>query len=449
MSASSFSSSSSATKLFVLDTNVILHDSACLGNFSEHDILIPITVLEELDKFKKGNESLNFHAREFLRNIDSISGDRLFQEGMPLGEDKGKLMVAMEPGFHPDLSFPFQLDRPDNLILNSAYTRAQAEQDRQVILVSKDVNLRMKAKSIGLLAQDYRNDHVKDVSALYRGKRLVEDLDVTLIDRLYEEDGFPAEDLTVEPSLLPNETLILRNHKKSGLAVFDAMENRIRRVNKPYAYSISPRNAEQALALNLLLDQDIPLVSITGKAGTGKTLLAIASALHLRSQYRQILVARPVLPLSNNDIGYLPGEIEAKIAPYMQPMYDNLDVITDQSSRGDVKDHQIKAMLEQEKLKVSALAFIRGRSLSNTYFIVDEAQNLTPHEVKTIITRAGEGSKIVLTGDIFQIDHPYLDTQSNGLSVLIEKMQGQRLYGHINLEKGERSELAGLASELL
>jgi PhoH-like ATPase len=225
----------------------------------------------------------------------------------------------------------------------------------------------------------------------------------------------------------------------------------VHRVNKTPIFGISPRNAEQTFALSVLCDAEIPLVTVSGTAGTGKTLLALAAALEQRKRYRQIFLARPIVPLSNKDIGYLPGEIKDKLDPYMQPIYDNLGVIMAQSPNGDDKSpsKQIRQMLEDEKLTIAALSYIRGRSLNRIFFIVDEAQNLTPHEVKTIITRAGEGTKIVFTGDIFQIDHPYLDAQSNGLSYLIEKMQGQRLYAHVNLEKGERSELAQLASHLL
>jgi len=241
----------------------------------------------------------------------------------------------------------------------------------------------------------------------------------------------------------------MRNHKRSALGMYDPTSRKIKRVDKISAYGITPRNAEQTFALNALMNNDIRLVSISGKAGTGKTLLALAAALERRKYYHHIYLARPVVPLSNKDIGYLPGDISSKLAPYMQPLYDNLGVIQTQFSESNSKHRHIKELLENEKLVISPLAYIRGRSLVKVYFIVDEAQNLTPHEIKTIITRAGEGTKVVFTGDIFQIDHPYLNSQSNGLSHLIEKMQGQKIYAHINLEKGERSELAELASNLL
>ncbi|MFT5122717.1 MAG: PhoH-like ATPase [Kiritimatiellia bacterium] len=440
----------SPRKIFVLDTNVLLHDSACLHEFKKHDIVIPITVLEELDFFKKGNESINFHAREFLRSLDALTSNKeIFDKGVRIRPELGRVRILLQHEFHRDLTFNFTQGKPDHQILNCAYTLARQETDKEVILVSKDVNLRMKARACGLASEDYTTDQVKDVSTLYTGKRTLENLDLEVIDELYEKEFIPVDRLPADPPFTPNENLILRNHKKSGLGVYDASEQVVRRINKMSAFGITPRNAEQIFALRALTDPRIPLVSLSGTAGTGKTLLALAAALHLRADYRQIFLARPVVPLSNKDLGFLPGEIKAKLDPYMQPIYDNLGVITSQASNKEIKAQQIAKLLEEEKLTISALSYIRGRSLNQIFFIVDEAQNLTPHEVKTIITRAGEGTKVVLTGDIFQIDHPYLDTQSNGLSYLIEKMQGQGLYAHINLEKGERSELAEVASNLL
>jgi PhoH-like ATPase len=442
---------STVRKTFVLDTNVILHDSACLTQFKHHAIVIPISVLEELDAFKKGNQSINYHAREFLRSLDALGGDGIFDRGIRVGPDHGTVRVQLQGAFHPDLEFNFSRTKPDHLILNCAYTLAKANPRRRVVLVSKDVNLRLKAKALGLLSEDYTTDHVKDVTALYTGKRAIENLDSALIDALYAGCGFEAGWLDLGNPLVANENLILRNHQKSALARFHARDGLVRRVNKNPVFGITPRNAEQTFALGVLCDPEIPLVTLSGTAGTGKTLLALAAALEQRKHYRQIYLARPIVPLSNKDMGFLPGEVKAKLDPYMQPIYDNLGVIVNHHGNGDGRSpsQQIQQMLDDEKLIVSALSYIRGRSLNRIYFIVDEAQNLTPHEVKTIITRAGEGTKIVFTGDIFQIDHPYLDAQSNGLSYLIEKMQGQPLYAHVNLEKGERSVLAQLASDLL
>ncbi|NIP31888.1 MAG: ribonuclease [Candidatus Dadabacteria bacterium] len=440
----------SRKKIFVLDTNVILHDSSCIYHFEENDVVIPITVIEELDQFKKGNESINFHAREFLRNLDSISGDKLFSKGVNIDDNKGKILIKLNKSFHEDLKYNFRDDFPDHQILNCAYSVFKENQYKKVVLVSKDVNLRMKAKSVGIPSQDYKSDQVKDISSIYSGCRIVENFSSLLINELYKPPykiSFDSIDFANE--LNPNEFMILKNGKKSALGFYNSSEKTIDRLEKSEAFGISSRNAEQAFALSALLNDDIKLVTISGKAGTGKTLLSLAAAIQKRKKYLQIYIARPIVPLSNKDIGYLPGDVNEKLIPYMQPLYDNLGVVQNQFKRTDKNYKLIENMLKEEKLKIEPLSYIRGRSLVRIFFIVDEAQNLTPHEIKTIITRAGEGTKVIFTGDIFQIDHPYLDTLSNGLSYLIEKMKGQNLFAHINLEKGERSELAEIASNLL
>ncbi len=437
-------------KIFVLDTNVILHDSASLHHFQENDIVLPITVLEELDHFKKGNESINYHAREFIRTLDALSSDRVFHDGITIGQGLGKLRIKLEQEFHPDLSLNFSSKVPDHHILNIAYQYAKANPGEQVILVTKDGNFRMKARSVGLQAEDYTSDHVKDVSRLYTGRRIVEDIADEIIDKMYHPPYESAiSEIPGADELRPNEYVIIRSGKKSALGVYNSTSHTLKHIGKFPAYGITPRNAEQTFALDALLNEDIHLVSLSGKAGTGKTLLALAAGLERKKSYRQIFMGRPIVPLSNKDIGFLPGDIQSKLGPYMQPLYDNLGVIQHQYASADNKHTLIKELLEEEQLVIAPLSYIRGRSLVDIYFIVDEAQNLTPHEVKTIITRAGEGTKVVFTGDIFQIDHPYLDSQSNGLSYLIERMQGQNIYAHVNLEKGERSELAELASNLL
>ena len=437
-------------KIFVLDTNVILHDSSCIYQFKENDIIIPIPVLEELDRFKKGNEMVNFHAREFARTLDAISENKLFDGGVKIGPEHGNIIIKLEQKFHPDLSFNFTTSNPDHHILNIAYCLSKEPPNPPVIVVSKDVNLRMKAKSIGLMAEDYKTDHVKDVSKLYTGYRIADNMSHDLIDQLYSPpyEIDPAS-LQTEDKLRFNEYVIMRNGKQSALGRFDPFTKTIKKVNKVMASGIMARNAEQIFAIDALLNEQLKLITISGKAGTGKTLLALAAAMQCRKNYRQVCIARPVVPLSNKDIGFLPGDIDDKLTPYMQPLYDNLGVIQNKYIDADPKNNNIRKMLNDERLVVAPLAYIRGRSLVNIFFIVDEAQNLTPHEVKTIITRAGESTKVVFTGDLYQIDHPYLDTHSNGLSYLIDKMQGQKLYTHINLEKGERSELAELASTLL
>ena len=438
----------SRPKLFVLDTNVILHDSGCINNFEENDIAIPITVLEELDQFKRGNEDINFQAREFLRRLDALTGDVLSAGGSPLGSGLGAIRVILG-GRDERLHEAFLQDTPDHRILSTTLRLQRETAARPVILVSKDTNLRMKAKSLGLRAQDYTSDKIESFDKLYTGKRVVEGIASEAIDRFYSEGGVPAGEFGNVADPLANENFLLRNGSKSALATYRPAARTFARVEKTTCYGISPRNAEQSFALRALMDDDIKLVTLAGTAGTGKTLLALAAALECRQKYRQILLARPVVPLSNKDLGYLPGDVSDKLDPYMQPLYDNLTVIRHQCGENTQAAQRVTEMRESEKLMITPLAYIRGRSLQRIFFIVDEAQNLTPHEIKTIITRAGEGTKIVFTGDVHQIDQPYLDALSNGLSYVIHRMMGQPIYAHVTLEKGERSVLADLASELL
>ena len=437
-------------KIFVLDTNVILHDSSCIYQFQKHDIVLPISVLEELDKFKKGNETIHFQARQFQRVIDQLSGSKIFNGGVAISPKHGKISIQLEQKFHKDIAVNFQADKPDHSILNAAYCLFKKNPNRPVILVTKDVNLRMKAKAVGLIAEDYTTDHVKDISEIYKGYRFEENVSIDIIEKMYKRPyAVNLKELKVKKHFLPNEYVIMRNDKKSALGHYDAATEKIHRIQKLSAHGIVPRNAEQVFALHALLNNDIKLVTISGKAGTGKTLLALAAAMACREHYDEILVARPVVPLSGKDLGYLPGSVNEKLHPYMQPIYDNLGVVRNSRIESELKQNKVAKILEEENIVISPLTFIRGRSLVDVFFIVDEAQNLTPHEMKTIITRTGENTKLVFTGDIFQIDHPYLDIYSNGLSHLINKMQGQKIYTHINLEKGERSELAELASNIL
>jgi PhoH-like ATPase len=443
----------SKAKTFILDTNVILHDATCIHQFQENDIVIPLVVIEEIDHFKRGSQVINFNAREFARTLDSITGNALFNGGIPLGKGKGKVRIAITKGLSPEIQDAFREDTPDHRILSVALDlQKKTKRSNSVILVTKDVNLRMKAKAMSIPAEDYSTDRVHSIDALYSGKEIIENVNGSLIGDLYQS---PYEVSAAElhaaagTDLIPSKYLILKNSSQSALAVIDQECSVLRRVDKVAAYGIKPRNAEQTFAIDALTRTSIPLVTLTGKAGTGKTLLALASAIHVKKHYRQIFLARPIVPLSNKDMGFLPGDIDSKLAPYMRPLWDNLKVIQSQFPEEDKQYQQIEQMLQDGKLVIEPLSYIRGRSLQRIFFIVDEAQNLTPHEIKTIITRAGEGVKIVFTGDIFQIDHPYLDSQSNGLSYLIEHFKGQKLYAHINLEKGERSELADLASNLL
>jgi len=438
--------SKNLAKIFVLDTNVILHDATCIHHFEDNEVVIPISVLEELDQFKRGNEQIHFNARDFLRSLDDLSTG---SDDSELKEGDGKIRVVVNHNWHPDVEASFQDDCPDHRIINCAYKLHIDNPDREIILVTKDTNMRLKSRSLGLSAEDYSRDSIEDVSQVYTGSRLIEDVDSKEIDVLYASYGIDGGEIKCVIDPMANENFILRNGQKSILATFDPFDNKVVRVDKPTAYGIKPRNAEQSFALHMLMDNRIQLVSLSGKAGTGKTLLALAAALELRSEYRQIFLARPIVPLSNRDLGFLPGDIQSKLDPYMQPLFDNLSVIRHQFKSNDKRSIKINELLEQNKLLITPLAYIRGRSLQKAFFIVDEAQNLTPHEVKTVITRAGEGTKVIFTGDIHQIDHPYLDKRSNGLTYLISRMKGQDVFAHITLEKGERSELAELASNLL
>ncbi len=437
-------------KVFVLDTNVLLHDYRCIYNFQENNVIIPITVLEELDKFKKGNDIINYHAREFTREIDKLSGDKLFNGGLPLGKGLGKLSIELGKPFSGAMQVSFPENTPDHRILAIADHVYRNSPDKSVVFISKDINLRMKAKSIGIMAQDYETDKVRNIDEIYRSVSTLEGLDDRLIMKMYENpEGIPVGDFKLPVKPTANQYFIFKGNTSSALAHYDPKSGMINRVIKQKTYGIEPRNAEQTFALDALSRDEVQLVTLTGKAGTGKTLLALAAALQQRQKFTQIFLARPIVPLANRDIGFLPGDIKEKIGPYMLPLFDNLDVIKNKYAQTSKEFQKIEEMLTTEKLIITPLAYIRGRSLSRIFFIVDEAQNLTPHEVKTIITRAGEETKMVFTGDIEQIDSPYLDEKSNGLSYLTDKMIGQDLFAHVNLVKGERSYLAELASHLL
>ncbi|RUT73575.1 PhoH family protein [Ancylomarina longa] len=438
-------------KIFVLDTNVILHDFNSIYNFEENDVIIPITVLEELDKFKKGNDQINYHAREFSRELDRISGDSLFTDGVKLGKGLGKLFIETGKEFSPQMKSSFHENIPDHRILAIAEYIFNQNKRKKVVLISKDINLRMKAKSLGVPAEDYKNDQVQDLDdILSLGISTLENFDDDKISLLYKSNnGIPESKFNIGKSILGHEYFILKGNSSSALAHYNPIEKTITRVEKPSSYGIYPRNAEQTFSMHALLDTTISLVALTGRAGTGKTLLALASALQQIDMYDQIFLARPIVALANKDLGYLPGDAKDKIGPYMQPLFDNLSVIKHKFNIHSKEFLRIDELLKEEKLQITPLAYIRGRSLSSTFFIVDEAQNLTPHEIKTIITRAGEGTKMIFTGDIEQIDSPYLDKKSNGLAYLSDRMKGQDIFAHVNLIKGERSHLAELASNLL
>lgn len=438
-------------KIFVLDTSVILYNHNAINSFDDNDVVIPITVLEELDNFKKGNETKNFEAREFIRIMDRLSTKGTLQEWIQLeGAKSGMFRVQMNetPANGVDAIKAFGDDKPDHRILNAAIVLREEKPGYKVILVTKDVNLRIKAKSLNIPAEDFETGKIKDVDSLYAGISFVENIPPEIIDKIYADGLIDAADIGIEKPI-PNHYFIIRNDHSSVLAFYNPRLEKIERVEKRPAYKILPRNAEQVFALHAIMNPHVKLVTLQGVAGTGKTLLALAGSLEQKRNFKQIFLARPIVPLSNKDIGYLPGDIKSKLNPYMEPLWDNLKFIQNQYSEKDKEFKRITEAIESEKLLIQPLAYIRGRSISNICFIVDEAQNLTPHEVKTIITRAGEGTKIIFTGDIYQIDTPYLDSQSNGLSYLIDKIKHHEIYAHIRLEKGERSELANLANELL
>jgi PhoH-like ATPase len=440
--------SSGQSKIFVIDTSVILYNHDAIMSFEENDIAVPITVLEELDQFKKGNDTKNFEAREFTRKLDKLSQSSPLQEWVPLGNPKGgRIRVVMNKPNGLDATQVFGEDKPDHRILNTALFLARENPDRRVILVSKDINLRLKAKSLNIFAEDFETGKVKNVDELYSGKSEIKLKSNNIIEMLYDKGFCKPSDLGIEDPV-PNHYYIIKSENSSVLARYNPLNETIDKVDKKTVQKITPRNAEQVFALDAILNPDIKLVTLQGIAGTGKTLLALAGALDQRRDFEQLFVARPIIPLSNRDIGFLPGDVNSKIGPYMEPLYDNIKFIHSQYREKDREFKSITEALENEHIVVAPLAYIRGRSLSNIIFIIDEAQNLTPHEVKTIITRAGENTKMIFTGDIFQIDTPYLDSQSNGLSYLIDRVKGNKLYAHVRLEKGERSELANLANSL-
>lgn len=435
-------------KLFVLDTSVLLFDHNAISNFEDNDIVIPITVLEELDNFKLGNETKNFEARSVIRFLDKLSGTEGLNKWIKLGKGKGRLKILMtcEP-LQVDAEEIYGRSKNDHKIINVALCLKEKYKRNKVILVSKDINLRLKAKALGLLAEDYKTGKVKDIG-LVDGSPAVNDIDAEFIKDLYQKNVIGEKGI-LSDSKVANGYYILNNCSQSVLARYDSKTDTINRVEKSYAFGIRPRNAEQTFAMDALLNNDIKLIALEGVAGTGKTLLALAAALEQKKIYQQIILARPVVPLSNKEIGFLPGDVGEKISPYMQPLWDNLKFIKSQFKGTERKYRILEELQENGDLEMIALNFVRGRSLTNVMFIVDEAQNLTPHEIKTIISRAGEETKIVFTGDVYQIDTPYLDEHSNGLSYMVDRLRGNPLFAHIKLQKGERSELANLANTLL
>lgn len=436
-------------KIFVLDTSVILYDHNAFENFQEHDVALPIQVLEELDNKKNGNDTRNFEARSFIRLMDELSNKDLLNKWVPLKKGKGNFRVVMDiTNGGNDAVDVYGSDKTDHRILNCALGLQQQNPDKKVILVSKDICLRLKAKALNLHAEDYETGKIKNLEKLYTGETTITNLPERFVSQLNKQGEIPAADFTAKPHT-NNHFYILKSKKASVDGFYNKQSGVLEKITDQPVFNILPRNVEQMFAIHALLHPDIKLVSIQGNAGTGKTLLALASALEQRKNYRQIFVTRPIVPLSNKDIGFLPGDVKSKVDPYMAPIWDNLKFIKDQYADDEKMQQKLDELVNTDKISIAPLAFIRGRTLTKIFFIVDEAQNLTPHEVKTIISRAGENSKIVFTGDIYQIDTPYLDSESNGLSYLIDKAKEHPLYAHITLQKGERSELANLATKLL
>jgi PhoH-like ATPase len=437
-------------KIFVLDTSVLLFDHNALSNFQDNDIVIPITVLEELDNFKIGNDTKNFEAREVIRYLDKLSENKNLHEWIHQGTKKGRIKIynGNNKVMEVNAESVYGGEKNDHKILNVALILSKENKKSKVVLVTKDINLRIKAKALGIDAEDYRTGKVEDMDNVSEGTFALNTLDAKIIQEIYAK-SFVKENNILNGNKVANGYYVLNNCTQSALVRYDESSDCICKVDKTYAYGIKPKNAEQTFAIDALLNDDIKLVALQGVAGTGKTMLALAAALEQMGNYEKIILTRPIVPLSNKDIGFLPGDADDKISPYMMPLWDNLNFIKSQHKEKSKKSSIVDQLKSEGKLEVTALTFIRGRSLSNVFFIVDEAQNLTPHEIKTIITRAGEGTKIVFTGDVHQIDTPYMDERSNGLTYIIDKLKGQALFAHIKLEKGERSELANLANKLL
>lgn len=441
-------------KIFIIDTNVILFDPHAIFKFAEHDVVVPIVVVEEIDKFKRDMTENGRNARSFSRIVDELRTTGTLSKGLKL---KGGGRLIIDLGITDGIPEVPQLDlrKPDNQMLALAMKYAHEHPDAEVSFISKDINLRIKADAVGVRAEDYEPAQI-DESDIYTGVSTL-NLPGAGIDELYVKKRITAEG--IDRKFHPNQFIFIKdetNPNHAAIGRYDATTNTIATVYKPVdgLWGVFPRNAEQTFAIDLLLNDEIKLVSLVGKAGTGKTLLAIAAGLSKTVDegiYTRLLVSRPVMPMGH-DIGYLPGTIEEKLNPYMQPIYDNIDFLFGASSskvsrRGIGKGCQ--ELINQGLLQIEPLTYIRGRSIPNQFMIVDEAQNLSPHEIKTIITRAGEGTKIVLTGDTMQIDSPYLDSINNGLTYAVECFKNESIAGHVAMLKGERSKLSELATQLM
>ena len=428
---------------FLLDTNVLLHDADCLSGFEDNNVILTVDVLEELDRFKRGNDEKARNARRVIRTIDSLRDGSPLSKGVPLPQG-GKLYVLVK-SFTDFLPNGMDKSVPDNRILAAACALSKA--GSEIVFVTKDINARVKADALGIEADDFLLSKI-NFDELYTGWGEHE-VSGDVIDAFYQ--GTPA---ALESELSPNEGVLLKdaaNPKHTARGIYRAESGLIEpfQHGESHPWGLTPRNVQQQFALELLLRPDIRLVTMLGMAGTGKTLLALAAGLQLvaeEKRYRRIMVSRPIMPLGK-DIGYLPGNKDEKMASWMQPISDNLQFLVDpkMEQTGD----KVQYLYDTGVVEVEAVTYIRGRSLPKLFIIIDEAQNLTPHEIKTVVSRAGEDAKVVLTGDAYQIDNPYLDASSNGLTYVVERFQDQPIHGHITLAKSERSELASLAAKLL
>ncbi|SME96100.1 PhoH family protein [Pseudobacteriovorax antillogorgiicola] len=441
-------------KVFILDTNVLLSNPLCIYKFDDNDVVIPISVIEEVDTFKKDMSDIGRNAREVSRILDKLRDRGTLSSGISIFEDRddsGQLFVYL--GHNMEILPELLADSTDNHILAIALTlQKQFGDSRRVSVITKDTNLRIKADAFGLVAEDFAADKV-DISHFYTGVTYIT-VTPEVINNFYAQREVRLD----EYNLYPNQFVVLEDESDTSQKVFGIFDGdqKVVKMIEPRTegvWGIYSRNLEQAMALEVLLDDKIRLVTISGEAGTGKTLMAIAAGLTKTTdedQYQKLLVSRPIFPLGR-DIGYLPGDLDEKLNPWMQPIFDNLELLLGggSSSRSKRLSKSYEELINQGMLAIEPLTYIRGRSLPSQYFVVDEAQNLTPHEIKTILTRAGEGTKIVLTGDPYQIDNPYIDSQSNGLTYVIERFRTEAIAGHITLKRGERSQLASKAAKLL
>lgn len=436
----------STRKIFVLDTSVIIFDPNCFYCFQDNDVVIPITVLEELDNMKKGTNDRNFSSRDAIRAIESIANGRSLLDWVPIRKGLGRMTVFNDmPGF--DSVVAFEAGKNDHRILNAAKRTSELSNNAQVILVTKDINMRIKARALGIFTEDYKTGMVKSSPEPKTVRDVLHVKDESVIDSLFKDGSVPAPELSDD--CMPNSYFIVKSGSKSALAKYNKKSNSLVHVQKNNVCGIVPRNNEQIFAIDALLDDNIKLVTLDGVAGTGKTLLMLASAIFVRKKYSQIYIIKPIIQIGGADsVGYIPGTIEDKQSPYMLSFIDALNFIKSQAGKnknGNMYDDMIK----NNKIVMTMLNFIRGRSFSNIYIILDEAQNCTTHEIKTLITRAGNDCKIILAGDIDQVDNAALDKSSNGFTYVINKFSGQEIYAHIHFEKCERSELSAIAGKIL